>query len=56
MKTAVINWNYSAARTAPRYPNAANHRQILQKIVDHLLVGAISIGCTAIVLFLAVLA
>ena len=56
MKTAVIYRNTPAVRFGLRYPNSATPRQILQKIVDLLLVGAICLGCSATILFLAVLA
>lgn len=54
MKTAVIYTN--APRQAVRYPNAADRRQILNKFIDRLLIGAIGFGCAAIVAFLALLA
>ena len=56
MKTAVIYRNNIPVRTALRYPNAADRRKILNKIVDLILVGAISISCAAIVMFLVELA
>lgn len=54
MKTAVICT--TAPRQALRYPNAADRRQILNKFIDRLLIGAIGVGCAAIVLFLSALA
>lgn len=52
MKTATAY--YSACRTAA-YPNAATRRQVLQKLVDHLLLGACGVGITAMVLLALVL-
>ena len=52
MKTATAY--YPVCRGAA-YPNAATRRQVLQKLVDHLLLGACGIGITAMVLLALVL-
>ena len=54
MKTAVVYRN--APRHAVRYPNAADRRQMFNKFIDRLLIGAIGIGFATILLFLAALA
>lgn len=56
MKTATVYHRMPATRTGLPYPNAATRRQVLNKLVDLLLVGAIGIAFAAIVLFLPVLA
>jgi hypothetical protein len=56
MKAATVYRRMPAARQGLPYPNAATRRQILNKLVDLLLVGAIGIAFAAIVLFLPVLA
>ena len=56
MKTATAYRNNLPARTAVRYPNAANRRQLVNKFVDLLLASAIGMGLAASILFLAVLA
>lgn len=48
MKTAAV---YRSAEVVP-YPNAANRRQILNKILDYVLVGACGMGIAAMLLFL----
>lgn len=52
MKTATAY--YPVSRPAA-FPNAATRRQMLQKLVDHLLVGACGIGITAMILLALVL-
>ena len=52
MKTATVYYPVCRPTT---YPNAATRRQILQKLVDRLLVGACGIGITAMVLLALVL-
>ncbi len=42
-------------RNAIPFPNAATHRQTIHKIVDFLLMSAISLGIAAIMLFLLAL-
>jgi hypothetical protein len=53
MKTAMITQDKN--RPALPYPNAATRRQILNKILDLLLTGAIGAGIAAMLLFLMVL-
>lgn len=38
------------------YPNAATRREVMHKIVDHLLIIACSAGIAAVILFLVALA
>lgn len=53
MKTAVINkMDYPAAP----YPNAATRREIIHKILDHLLIIASCAGVSAVILLLFTLA
>ena len=53
MKTAVINkMDYPLAP----YPNAATRREILHKLVDHLLIIASSAGIAAAILLLIAMA
>ena len=42
----------NAKRTAPAYPNAADHRYFLEKLVDGLLSAAICVGVVTIMFFL----
>lgn len=53
MKTAAMNRSYypTVYRTACRFPNEAQRRQKLEKIVDHALMAATCAGGTAIMLF-----
>ena len=52
MKTATV---YYPACHKAAYPNAATRRQVLQKLVDQLLLGACGIGITVMVLLALVL-
>lgn len=55
MKTAAVKQNpYRQGPFLP-YPNAATRQDVLQKLVDLLLMGAIGIGSAATILFLLVL-
>ena len=56
MKAATVYRRMPAQARPLPYPNAATRKQILQKFVDLLLVGAIGMAFAAIVLFLPVLA
>jgi len=56
MKTEAIYRPAVTVRPSLPYPNAATKRQVFEKIVDHLLIGAIGIGSVAIILFLLALA
>lgn len=56
MKAATVYRRIPMNRQAIPYPNAATRRQILNRLVDLLLVGAIGVAFAAIVLFLPVLA
>ena len=55
MKAATYRQSPTSRQGIP-YPNAATPRQIMNRLVDLLLVGAIGIAFAAIVLFLPVLA
>lgn len=55
MKTATIYGN-TTPRTGLPYPNAATRKQIIHRMLDLLLVGAIGMAFAAIFLFLTVLA
>jgi len=51
MKTAII---YRSTKVVP-YPNAATRRQILNKILDYVLVGACGMGIAAMLLLLLII-
>ncbi len=53
MKTAMTYPRRS--RMAPPYPNAATRQEVTAKILDFLLISAISIGITASLLFVLAL-
>ena len=56
MKTNnVCRQNYQACAPIP-FPNAATRRQILNKVLDYLLMGAIGSGLGAMLLFILALA
>ena len=50
MKTMTMNRNYR-----PAYPNAADRRYYLRKLLDALLTAAMSVGTVAAILFLLML-
>ena len=52
MKTAAYRTN----KTRIPYPNAASRQELLGKLVDHLLVGAIGIACVTALMFFVTLA
>lgn len=56
MKTEAIYRPAVTVRPCLPYPNAATKRQVFEKVIDHLLIGAIGIGSVAIILFLLALA
>lgn len=56
MKTAVIYANRFMNRPYISLPNAATRRQVLQKLLDRLLIGACCVGLATVLLFLFVLA
>lgn len=56
MKAATIYRQMPARRQAPAYPNAATRKQILNRFVDLLLVGAIGMAFAAMVLLMPLLA
>lgn len=56
MKAATVYRQSHTVRQGLPYPNAATHRQIMNRLMDLLLVGAIGMAFAAIVLFLPVLA
>ncbi len=55
MKTAVLYRCNMERRPAVRYPNAATRRETLNKLLDHLLIGAMCVAAVAILLFLLTL-
>lgn len=55
MKTATVYSGYDTARRPAAFPNAASNRQMLQKLLDNLLLGACGIGVTAMILLVLVL-
>lgn len=56
MKTATIYANTTTQRTGLPYPNAATRRQVIHRILDLLLMGAIGMAFAAIFLFLTTMA
>lgn len=54
MKTTV--YQHSVNKPAVPYPNAASRKQLLDKFVDQLLVGAIGVACVTALLFFMTLA
>ena len=56
MKAATMYRQIPTVRQGLSHPNAATPRQIMNRIVDLLLVGAIGMAFAAIVLFLPILA
>ena len=56
MKTnAICRTDYANRPNLP-YPNAATRRELLNKFLDLLLMGALGVGAAAIMLFVLVLA
>lgn len=56
MKAATIYRQMPTRRQAPAFPNAATRKQIINRFVDLLLVGAIGMAFAAMVLVLPILA
>lgn len=56
MKTAVVTRANPINRPKLPYPNAATKRQIFDRFVELLLVGALGIGAAAILLFILAIA
>ena len=56
MKAATIYRQMPTRRQVPAYPNAATRKQILNRFVDLLLVGAIGMAFAAMVLLMPLLA
>ena len=56
MKAATVYVRQSRPQPRLTYPNAASRRQIMNRVMDLLLMGAIGMAFAAIVLFLALLA
>lgn len=54
MKTTV--YHNPVNKPAVPYPNAATRRQLLDKFVDQLLIGAIGVACVTALLFFMTLA
>lgn len=54
MKTTV--YHHSVNKPAIPCPNAASRKQLLDKFVDQLLVGAIGVACVTALLFFMTLA
>lgn len=55
MKTVAYRTDYAPQPNLP-YPNAATRRELFNRFIDLLLVGAIGAGAAAILLFLLALA
>ena len=55
MKTATIQRGSIRTNIGKRYPNAATRREVLDKVLDGLLVGAIGAGAAASLLFMLLL-
>lgn len=55
MKTATIRRSAPLPRSAPRYPNAADRRYYLRKLVDGLLALATGVGAFVTIVFLLLL-
>ena len=56
MKSVTVSrCDYAQLPNLP-YPNAATRRELIHKILDTLLMGAIGISCAAILLFIMALA
>lgn len=56
MKTITVHRTDLASRPNLPYPNAATKRQIIDRFVELLLMGALGVGAAAIVLFILALA
>ena len=56
MKAATVYRQMPRPRRELPYPNAATRRQVLTRLVDFLLVGALGMAFAAIVLIMPVLA
>lgn len=56
MKSAAIHRNDIKMRPNLPYPNAATQKELFNKFLDFLLVGAIGAGVAACLLFLMVMA
>lgn len=55
MKTATIRKTNASALPNLPYPNAASRRELFNKVLDLLLVGAMGAGAAAVLLLLMVL-
>lgn len=55
MKTATIRKTSASALPNLPYPNAASRRELFNKVLDLLLVGAMGAGAAAVLLLLMVL-
>ena len=55
MKTATINNFNRRTNKGKRYPNAATRREVMNKVLDNLLVGAIGVAAAASLLFVLLL-
>lgn len=55
MKTATIHTRNIRTNIARRYPNAATRREVMNKVLDNLLIGAIGAGAAASLLFVMLL-
>ena len=56
MKTLAIHRPKAQYKPAPLYPNAATHRESVNKLMDRLLVGAMAVAAVAVLLFFVTLA
>lgn len=56
MKTLTVHRANAQYRPAPMYPNAATRQETVNKLLDRLLVGAMSVAAVVALLFLLTLA
>ena len=56
MKTLTVHRVNAQYRPAPIYPNAATHQENVNKLMDRLLIGAISVAAVVVLMFLLTLA
>ena len=56
MKTATVYRSDYTKRPSLPYPNAATRREMLNKLIDYLLIGAMGVAAVTVVLFFLTLA
>ena len=55
MKTMTLHRPNAQYRPAPIYPNAATRRENMNKLMDRLLIGAMTVAAVVVLLFLMTL-